>query len=683
MSKALKRFYVILVGAAIVWVGLAARLIYLQLRYQDASPYEAYAQRPYLRKVAGARGSILARDTTVLATSMPLFRVAVDPTAWSESEIQDSLSLLTEGLHQLFPQHHPNPKALEKHLRNRWQVGDRHVYLFPYRVLLSYSEKEAIRTLPLLRPLPGRKALILEKITHRRSYPYGNRARITLGYLVNDSVAWRGLESAFHDKLRGKERWILVQRLNSGVELPLEQLDEIEPQPGGDLFTTLDPHLQDLVSEALESAVQKHKAEGGVAILMEVQSGEILAMANAGERFNSAVSTLWEPGSTFKLATAAALLESGTVQPTQKLLIPASLKVADRILSDPYGAGKMTLEEAFARSHNVAFASLGYKVFGNQPEQFYQYLRQFRLLEPTGITLHSEPRPAYIPPKSPHFNPTTLPWLAIGYNIRLTPLQLLTFYNAVANGGVWVAPRLVREIRYADGRREQLSSPPPQRIFSPSTAQALHRLLRAVVEQGTAHTIATPLYTIAGKTGTAKRVKNHSYVNEYRASFVGFFPAERPLYACIVVIDGPKEGGIYGGEVAAPVFRKIADAVVFRDLRVAPQELQPNPERRQPALPLLVQSTAIPLYNELSISTPERPSTPVIRTEPHTHYVRFWPHRAESPSDLVGMSLRQALNLLEKQGYRVFWQGEGPYVTQVELRRAKEVFLRLAYEKPS
>lgn len=683
MSKVLKRFYVVLILVGAGWVGLAVRLIYLQVRYRGASPYEEYAQRPYLRKVAGARGSILARDTTVLATSMPLFRVAADPTAWSEAEVRDSLSLLAKGLHKLFPTYHPDAKALEKFLHARWKAKDRHVYLFPYRVLLTYSEKESVQALPLLRPVPGRRALILEKITHKRSYPYGNRARITLGYLVNDSVAWRGLESAFHDKLRGEERWILVQRLTSGIEIPLEQLDEIEPQPGGDLFTTLDPHLQDLVSEALEEAVQRHKADGGVAILMEVQSGEILALANAGERFNDAVSTLWEPGSTFKLATAAALLEAGIVRPTQKLVVPASLQVADRTLSDPYGGGQMTLEEAFARSNNVAFASLGYKGFGAQPEQFYGYLRQFRLLEPTGIPLYPEPRPAYIPPKSPHFNPTTLPWLAIGYNIQLTPLQLLTFYNAVANGGVWVAPRLVREIRYADGRREQISTPSPQRILSAPTVQALHRLLRAVVEQGTAHSIATPLYAIAGKTGTAKKVKNRTYVNEYRASFVGFFPAERPLYSCIVVIDNPKEGGIYGGEVAAPVFRKIADAVVFRDLRVAPQELQPNPQRRQPTLPVVVQRAAIPLYNQLSISTPERPPTPTARTEAHTHYVRFLPHRAETPADLVGMSLRQALHRLEKRGYRVFWQGSGPYVTQVELRGEKEVFLRLDHEKPS
>lgn len=683
MSKVLKRFYVIFLLLLGIWGALAIRLAYLQWRYRGLSPYEPYAQRPYLKKVVGERGSILARDTTVLATSMPLFRLAADPTAWSAQEVRDSLSMLADSLSRLFPEHYPSRQKAYSLLAERWKARDRHVYLFPYRVLLTHTEKKKVETLPLLQNMPHRRALIVEKITHKRSYPYGHLARITLGYLVNDSLAWRGLESAFHDRLRGEERWVLVQRLPNGMEIPLEDLAEYEPQPGGDLFTTLDPHLQDIVSQALEEAISRHKAKGGVAILMEVQSGEILAMANAGERFNDAVSTLWEPGSTFKVATAAALLEEKAIRPQDKLFIPASLVVADRTLSDGHPAGVLTLEEALAHSSNVAFATLCHKVFGKAPQRLYTYLREFHLLDATGISLYSEPRPACVLPGTPYFNATTLPWLAIGYNIRLTPLQLLAFYNAIANGGIWVAPKLVREVRYADGRREQIETPLSERIFSPATAKVLQHMLRAVVEYGTARSIASPLYSIAGKTGTAKKVEGRIYVNRYRASFVGYFPADKPLYSCIVVIDDPQEGGIYGGEVAAPVFRRIADAVVFRDLRIAPQEPPELPDRIQPTLPTLVQSVAVPLYNQMSISTPERPPTPIVRAVGRTHYVTFLPHKSSLPEAVLGMSLRQAIYLLEQKGYTVYWRGQGPYVSRILPRSAKEVLLELGYEAPN
>lgn len=682
MSKVLKRFYVVLVGAMVLWLGFSARLGYLQWKYRNASPYDPYANRPYLRRVVGERGSIFARDGTVLATSMPFFRVAVDPAAWTESEVKDSLRLLAEGLSRLFPDIYPQPQRAYTYLYERWKAEDRHVYLLPYKVLLTYAQHRAVAELPLLRHKPGRRVLIVEKITHKRSYPYGNLARATLGYLVNDSVAWRGLESAFHQELRGEERWVLVRRLPNGIEIPLEDLTELEPLPGGDLFTTIDPHVQDIVSDVLEKAIMRHKAKGGVAILMEVETGDILAIANAGESFNHAVSTLWEPGSTFKVATAAALLEERVIQPQQRFLVPASLSVSDRTLSDGQPGGMMTLAEALSRSSNVAFASLCHKTFGQRPARLYKYFQRFHLLERSGVSLYSEPSPAYIPVRSPHFNPTTLPWMAIGYNIQLTPLQLLTFYNAIANNGRWLPPRLVREIRYPDGEVSIPSLPEPEQIMSTQTAQALKLLLREVVEKGTARNIATPLYSIAGKTGTAKKVERRAYVNRYRASFVGFFPAEKPRYSCIVVIDDPQEGGIYGGEVAAPVFREIADAVVFRDLQVAPQPLTPSPDRRQPALPVMVQKRVVPLYNALNISTPERPETPVVTAHSTAHYVEFVPHKAPLPELVIGMSLRSALSELERAGYTVYWRGAGPFVSRIERRAGKEVLLELGYEAP-
>ncbi|MCS6789972.1 MAG: penicillin-binding protein 2 [Bacteroidia bacterium] len=681
MNKTLLRFYAVAIGVGVLFLVLAIRLVYLQLKYSGVSPYQAYEQRPYLKKVVGDRGSIVARDRTILATSMPFFRVAVDPQAWRAEEVRDSLWLLAQQISRLFPEYHPQPRPLYQHLLERYRAKDRHVYLFPYRVLLTFREQKLLAELPLLQPRHDRKALIIEKISHKRSYPYGTLARITLGYLVNDSVAWRGLESSFHEKLRGEERWALVQRLPGGMEVPLEEPSEFEPQPGADLFTTLDPHLQDILSSALQEAVEKHQAVGGTALLMEVNSGEILAVANYGEQFNDAVHTLWEPGSTFKVATAAILLESAKVSLSQSIFVPATLKVADRTLTDGHPGGQMTLEEALAYSSNVAFAGLCHKAFGGQPQHFYAYLQKMQLLQKTGVSLYGEPFPTCITPKSPYFNPTTLPWMAIGYNIRLTPLQLLCFYNAIANDGVWVPPRLVKEIVYPDGRREPLELPSPVRIMRSSTAAALRRMLQSVVEKGTARTIYTSLYSIAGKTGTAKKVEKGMYVNRYRASFVGFFPADKPLYSAIFIIDDPKAGGIYGGEVAAPAFRKVADAIMFRRLRVEPRWEEAETQRILPAVPILPQQKAISLYNALSISTPDRPNTPWVRTQPTGYFVGFHPYLPSLPEGVRGMTLRQALFLLESRGYKVYWHGQGAFVTSVEMRSDREILLRLGHEK--
>jgi len=682
-DKVLKRLYLVLLMGGAFWLFIAGRLSYLILRYRGTSPYEAQDVRPYLKVVRGERGSILAADGTVWATSLPLFRVAVDPTLWSDQEVADSLFLLAKALHKLFPEYHKDPLAFSRFLRERRQAGDRHVYLFPYKVLLTYSEKKSLDTLPLLRPRAAGHPLIVEKITHKRSYPYGNLARSTLGYLVNDSVAWRGLESAFHEQLQGEARTILVRRLTGGIEVPLENLSDFEPAPGADLVISLDPHLQDIAYQALQRAVEAHQAQGGVIILMEVRTGRLLAVANYKETYNDAVKTLWEPGSTFKVATAAVLLESRRLGPHTRFWVPVELRVADRTLGGPGGGIQTTLTEALTRSNNIAFASLAHQHFGHQPQVFYAYLRQFRLLEPTGITLPGEPKPRYIPPGSRTFNPTTLPWLAIGYNIQLTPLQLLTFYNAIANEGIWVPPRIVDKIRHPNGEEEEPPLPRPQRIMSSETALTLRQMMTLVVREGTARSIATPLYTIAGKTGTAKKVEKGTYVNRYRASFVGFFPAEKPLYSCIVVIDDPRQGGIYGGEVAAPAFREVADAVVFRDARIAPKEPPLLAERLQPALPVLRLQDAIPLYNALSISTPTRPSTPLAKTKPTAYYVELLPYADTSLQAIIGMPLRMALSHLAEKGYTATWEGHGPMVvTYVPIDR-RQIRLRLGYALPS
>ncbi|MGQ9862945.1 MAG: peptidoglycan D,D-transpeptidase FtsI family protein [Bacteroidia bacterium] len=666
-SRIKKRLLLVAIGTAALFVVCIGQLAYLAFQ-----PETRNFTSPYLRKITGERGSLIACDGSLLATSMPFYRLAVDPYLWLDiPNWQESLRVMTQKLHRpdLFPA-----------LRKAALMHDRHFYLFGYKQIFTYPQVEAFQRLPLLHRLLYEGGLITEVVEHKRFYPHGNLARITLGYLANDTTGWRGLESSFNSALRGQSRYLWVKPLKGKVEVPLENPEEFFPRSGKDVFTTLDPYLQDIVSQALEKGIQQHQAKGGVAIVMEVRTGEIRAMANYREVYNDAVATRWEPGSTFKVASLAALLEDN--------LLPANLyiqtgngtwHVADKVMRDVVPLGKTSWQEALEKSSNIGIAKLVTHFYGRKPKAFYDALRRLRLLEPTGIELYGEPKPYLIDPEHPLYNATTLPWLSIGYNIQLTPLQLLAFYNAIANDGVWVAPRLVRSLQGVGQPPEPFPKPAPVQVMRASTARKLRTLLQYVVEKGTARDIRHSFYPLAGKTGTAKKVKNQAYTSAYRASFVGFFPADKPLYSCIVVIDEPQAGEIYGGKVAAPIFREIAEAIL---------PLHPTQRRyasaydtlRQPAHPLAELASVLPIYNALNISLPKRPTSTHVRLIPQKNYIQTAAYRPSGkPPWVLGLSLRSAYTLLEKEGYKVTFTGHGPWVTH-QKNQGTTVYLTLGDE---
>ncbi len=645
----------------------------LHLQFRQRKKWEAVQQRDfvYVKKVPPDRGSILADDGTVLATSLPYYRAAIDVTSIRRKDIPgytDSLEVLCQKLAAHFGM--VEGEVLDAlYFKNKIlkaaQQKDRHIYLLPPSRLLTYTEMRLLRSFPILNRGRFKGGLVLEKVNNKRFYPFGDLARITLGTMQGDSLPVRGLEVAYNPALRGTPGQMLVQRIPGNVEVPIGEMGEIEARDGYDVQSTLNIHMQDVVNNALMRVIDRSKAKGGVAILMEVQTGHIKAIANYPEDFNYAVATQYEPGSTFKLATVIAALEEGIVQPSDTInTFDGQFKYYDRTMRDVWPYHRLTFQQCFEKSSNVGISRVIQQGFRAKPTRFLKHLDDMGVLSMTDLNLRGEPRPYLIRPGSKQWNGTTLPWLSVGYNVRLTPLQMLAFYNAVANNGKLIQPTLVKTIR---SNAEEVHAFEPrvlrERICSEATLQKVRAMLEGVVEHGSAINIKGTHYKIAGKTGTAQKVVGKKYEKLYRASFAGYFPAEAPRYSCIVMVDEPTGNEIYGAQLAAPVFKEIADNVAAIDMQLV-ETREVGRGDAIPRYPITRQvnlEDAKTVYNMLNISTPNRPSTELVQARQHGATVGLAPLRISKfyVPDVTGMSAKDVVALLENMGLRVKLQGHG------------------------
>ncbi|MEZ4903731.1 MAG: penicillin-binding protein 2 [Spirosomataceae bacterium] len=346
----------------------------------------------------------------------------------------------------------------------------------------------------------------------------------------------------------------------------------LQPVNGLDIHTTIDLNFQDIAETALKATLKRYQASSGSVIVMEVATGEIRAIANLTrrkgdstyyERYNHALAEKSNPGSTFKLATMLAALEEGL---PMSRVYPTGNGIAQyrsAIIRDTKrtGHGSITAQQVFEKSSNVGVHLIMKDYFYQHSEKYVGYLKRFHLRESTGIQMKGEPTP-YIPtPQSKKWSKTSLTYMSYGYEAELTPLQMLAFYNAIANDGYWVRPMLVKQIKQAD---ELIQDIPPfkkeERIASEKSIKKARTMLEGVVEHGTATNIKNPLYKIAGKTGTAQKLVNGRYVpGLFNTSFIGYFPADNPRYTCLIVVDSPRGFSmeqLYAGSVAAPVFKE-------------------------------------------------------------------------------------------------------------------------------
>ncbi|MCO6494698.1 MAG: transpeptidase family protein [Bacteroidetes bacterium] len=623
-----------------------------------------------LRDVKAIRGNILSNDGRLLATSLPKYDIRFDTRA---SKISDELFRNeVDSLAILLSMHFPdkNFNLWRNYLLNGRKNKER--YLLIHRNV-SYEIAKDMSDWPIFRM--GKFAGGLIKEEHNvREMPFGRMARRTIGFTsrAGNSV---GLELSFDSLLRGKSGKRYEQRVSANVWRPIEG-DEFEPENGYDIVTTIDINIQDVAEDALRRALDSANAMSGCAILMEVETGAIRAIANFNrmkdgsyfESMNLAIGDASDPGSTFKLASALALLEEGFIELDDSIDINyGKMQFYDRTMEDAHNSPhkKITFRDAFEFSSNVGIAGLVEKFFKNNPQRYIDYLSRLNLDRPLGIELRGEGNIRIKSPKDKDWNLTTLPWTAIGYESRVTALQILNIYNTIANNGRMVRPFFVSEIRKTGKSfwKHEVDII-NEKVCSQATIDKLKELLVGVVERGTARNLKNLEYKVAGKTGTAQLYRITGFdKNSHKASFVGYFPADKPKYSCIIVVNEPRKGGYYGNIIAGPVFREIADKVYATLLDIHP-EVEPDENIILPIVKDGYRDDIKFVLNTLQISSNTKEGnngSEWVRANRQQNYISLTPkefNKNRMP-DVKGMGIRDALYLLESMGLQVITQGYG------------------------
>lgn len=620
------------------------------------------------------RGDICAADGRTLASSVPYYELRFDASVVDNEVFRKSADSLARCLSLFFKD--KSPAAYRAQLQTAKSRKNR--YLLINRRKVSFTELKRIRNFPVFRLGKNRGGLI-EVMNSVRLQPHVNLAGRTIGYLSEaDDGSFEGrvgLEGAFENELKGIPGRS-VKQMMSGTWVPVTVE---EPIDGNDIVTTIDVDYQDIVQHALQKQLEKFEALNGTAILMEVPTGDIKAIANLTrtasgtyrEDMNYAIGDAGEPGSVMKAATMIALLEDGYVQPEDTVDLGGTGRyqfyknyLTD---SDNKKPGKISIQHIFEISSN-GIARLVFDHYKDKPERFVNRLCGMGLDKKLGVRIKGEGEPYIKHPGDKNWSGITLPWMSIGYELKITPLQILAFYNAIANDGRRMRPRFVKEIR---NRGEVVQRIQPEeasgRICSRSTLKKVRKMLEGVVENGTARNIYTDKYRIAGKTGTARIATGTSGygVRKYRASFVGFFPADRPLYSCIVVVNNPSlSKGFYANQVANPVFREIADKV-YSIAYMQYGEVQSESLQTLPVCKNGLKYDFMEIFDGLDYELDGLEDVEhtdwVLTAGADAGHIVLKPRRildAQVPN-VKGMGLRDALFVLENAGLKVEVSGSG------------------------
>ncbi len=580
MARALKKdsvvriylLYAVMVLAAIVILG---RIIQLQFIENEIWEQKSKEQSYKEVKVKAIRGNIYSDDHSLLATSVPVYHLYWDSKVVNQEKFYTQIDSLATEFAAIFD--NVSASKFKKRLINAFEKGSRYTRI---RRNVSYAELKKIKKLPIFSLGKYRGGLIKEK-EERRERPYKMLAKRTIGnYSTYKKAYVVGLEGAYDDKLKGVDGVRLKQKTSGGWR-PTYIFNETlkEPVNGVDIITTIDVNLQDVAETSLYKELQKNKADWGCAILMEVKTGRIKAIANLKhdtatntyyEGFNYAIGTAMEPGSTFKLASMMVLLENNVIKPDEIISTgKGSFTYYGKTIHDSHANGDITASQALEKSSNVGFFKMVLKGFENNPQRFIDGIHKMNLNQPLGLEIKGEAAPYIKTTKEKTWSKLSLPWMSIGYELRLTPMQVLNFYNAVANDGVMVKPTFVKEIRKTGVLIENIDPVTiNKQISSLSTVHKVQKMLEGVVNNGTAKSLNHSPYPIAGKTGTAQIYKKSYNKRNYQASFVGYFPADNPKYSCIVVVNNPNQGLYYASTVAVPVFKDIADKIYASDLSI-------------------------------------------------------------------------------------------------------------------
>ena len=551
----------------------------IDIQYLQGNKYRKISKdltrKPFA--IEANKGNVYASDGNLLATSMSKFTIRMDVMSVDVKIFDRDVVKLSRNLANFLGK---PPKFFEKKLRNARKSKNRYILIAKD---IGYNDYMKMKQFPIFKLGVYKGGFIAEHKTVR-AHPIGKIAERTIGYHDNRGDA--GIEGAFVDYLKGEDGLRWKQKIAKGQWKPINDVNEKEPVQGYDVVTTLDVNIQDITHHALLRQLEYFEADHGCAVVMETATGEIKAISNLGrtsagkyyEKRNYAVWEAHEPGSTFKLASLMAalddkMIDTSTVVDTEKgRIFIHGKRVED---SQRGGYGEISAARVFEVSSNVGIVKLIREHYDDKPEKFLDHLKDYGLTNKIGLPIKGEGKPIVYYPGKPGWNKISLEWMSWGYSIAVTPLQTLMLYNAVANNGEMVKPRFIKELRKENRIKKSFQKEVinPQ-IATPETIKKLKKVLENVVEKGTANNIYSSNFSMAGKTGTAKKyVGRHvnkkgdtiagGYSNKrYVASFAGFFPADLPKYSCIVVIHDPlKKKGYYGATVAAPVFKEIAQKI--------------------------------------------------------------------------------------------------------------------------
>ena len=613
------------------------------IQFVEGDQYRSIADNRTIKDdiIPANRGNVYSVGGSLLATSVPKYDIRIDLVTPSHKNYEAFIEPLCDSLASFY-----NTSSEEYKRKLRLARENKNRYFLLARNL-DYSQYLQFRDFPLLNLGAFKGGLIVEQTT-KRDYPMGSISQRLIGYERFDdqgNVTRVGIDGAFGEKyLRGEDGKRRKQKIGKGQWKPIEDYNQVEPQDGYDVYTTIDVNIQDIAHHALLEQLEYYKADHGTVVVMETKTGEIRAISNLGrnkeglyyERLNYAVGESHEPGSTFKLMALAVALEDRVIDTTtmvdtkKGVLSYYGKKVKD---SKKGGYGNISVAKAFEVSSNTGIVKAIHNAYKENPQKFVDGLYRMNLKDSLGLPLIGEGKSIIPDPriKNGRWSGIALQWMAYGYGVSFTPLQTLTFYNAIANDGVMVRPKFLREIKEIDTSIETFSTEVINpRICSEETVLKLQQLLKNVVEKehGTGHGLYSDKFSMAGKTGTCQK----DYVNKdqlnYISSFSGYFPADDPKYSCIVVIHEPdKSVGYYGADVAGPVFKKIAQKI-FTDAPVIDE------------------------INDLN------QKSETVKASYDNYYAVAQKYKTIMPN-LKGMSAMDAISILENMGLKVRTQGNG------------------------
>ena len=665
--------YFAFVALAVV---IIIKIIWLQ--FVDNEQWELmYSEKSVtVRSNEPLRADILDAQGRVLATTIPAYDIYYDTQIIADTVFNKNIDSLAFRLSDYLKDE--TAKEYKDRITLARKKGDKH-----YSIASNLTREQylMLKTFPIFR-LGQFKGGIIAKNIGKRTYPFGGLARKTIGSLTENEISAdiegnKGLESSYNNILIGKAGREKSKRLTSRVFMPIIEEDNYEKVEGKSVITSLDVNIQDFAERTLRAQLIKSKADFGTVVVMEVKTGNIKAIVNLGinkqdstysENMNYAIDKPMNPGSTFKLPMLIAVLEEGKISINDTVNTKNGvLSINDFSITDEIKRGKISIKDAFTYSSNVGMATIVRETFTKKEKKLIERIYSMGLNGISGVDLEGEKHPKIKnPDEKKNWSKITLAQMAIGYEIDVTPMQILTFYNAIANDGIRVTPKIGIAYKNENGEQEEIvRQMNNELICNQKTVKQVQNALLSVVETGTAKDIRSPYYKIAGKTGTAKYYdeKTSSYFEEYRASFVGYFPADSPIYSCIVVINRPK-GEYYGAQIAAPVFKAIADKLYA----VYAEKKQEDLKKEQLLSKFLPYSKngykkeTDYVFSYLGIKTQKNTGTSQwIQTTTGDKSISFSDYiiSGKKVPKVIGMGAKDAMYVLENLGLDVILKGKG------------------------